>query len=137
MALFGDPKKGQYQHDMPKTKMESELSQIIEECVSFIGVDVNLADVHLLSRVSGLTMSRAQAIIAYRQKNGGISNLSEISKIKGIGPKSYKQAAGFLRIDSKTLKNGNLENVNPLDNTWVHPEVYELGNWFQISILFS
>ena len=68
---------------------------------------------------------------AHRQKNGGISNLSEISKIKGIGPKSYKQAAGFLRIDSKTLKNGNLENVNPLDNTWVHPEVYELGNWFQ------
>ena len=68
--------------------------------------------------------------IAHRQKNGGISNLSEISKIKGIGPKSYKQAAGFLRIDSKTLKNGNLENVNPLDNTWVHPEVYELGNWF-------
>ena len=71
-------------------------------------------------------------MIAHRQKNGGISNLSEISKIKGIGPKSYKQAAGFLRIDSKTLKNGNLENVNPLDNTWVHPEVYELGNWFQI-----
>ena len=70
-------------------------------------------------------------MIAHRQKNGGISNLSEISKIKGIGPKSYKQAAGFLRIDSKTLKNGNLENVNPLDNTWVHPEVYELGNWFQ------
>ena len=66
-------------------------------------------------------------IIAYRQKNGGISNLFEISKIKGIGPKSYKQAAGFLRIDSKTLKNGNLENINPLDNTWVHPEVYELG----------
>ena len=49
---------------MPKTKMESELSQIIEECVSFIGVDVNLADIHLLSRVSGLTMARAQAIIA-------------------------------------------------------------------------
>ena len=49
---------------MPKTKMESELSQIIEECVSFIGVDVNLADIHLLSRVSGLTMTRAQAIIA-------------------------------------------------------------------------
>ena len=70
-------------------------------------------------------------MIAHRQKNGGISNLSEISKIKGIGPKSYKQAAGFLRIDSKTLKNGNLENVNPLDNTWVHPEVYDLGNWFQ------
>ena len=77
-------------------------------------------------------------MIAHRQKNGGISNLSEISKIKGIGPKSYKQAAGFLRIDSKTLKNGNLENVNPLDNTWVHPEVYDIGKWFHfVNLRFS
>ena len=109
--------------------MESELAQIIEECVSFIGVDVNLADVHLLSRVTGLTNARAQAIINYRNgKKNGILNLEEISKIKGIGPKSFRQAAGFLRINNSNNSKVSKES-NPLDNTWIHPEDYDLG-WF-------
>ena len=81
-----------------------------------VGVNINSASASLLSYVSGLTKKSAESIVNYRSENGQISSRAEIKKIKGIGPKSYEQAVGFLKI---------LESKNPLDKTFIHPENYE------------
>ena len=114
-----DPKSigvGQYQHDVNQSKLEDGLDFTITKVVNNVGVNINSASASLLSYVSGLTKKSAESIVNYRSENGQISSRAEIKKIKGIGPKSYEQAVGFLKI---------LESKNPLDKTFIHPENYE------------
>jgi uncharacterized protein len=106
---------GQYQHDVNQSKLNEELDKVVESCVNRVGVDVNTASRHLLSYVSGLTATLAKNIVAYRSKNGAFRSREQLKKVGMMGPKSFEQAAGFLRI-----RNGE----NPLDNSAVHPESY-------------
>ena len=107
---------GQYQHDMPQNRLTEVLTGVVEDCVNSVGVDLNTASPSLLSYVSGLNMSIAKNIAAYRQKEGGIKNRSELLKVSKLGPKAYEQCAGFLRV---------VGGKNILDNTGVHPESYD------------
>lgn len=107
---------GQYQHDMPQARLTEVLTGVVEDCVNSVGVDLNTASPSLLSYVSGLNMSIAKNITAYRAKIKGFKNRSELLSVPKLGPKAFEQCAGFLRITD-----GN----NILDNTGVHPEAYE------------
>ena len=109
---------GQYQHDVNQKQLTETLSDVIEDCVNKVGVDVNTASFSLLSYISGMTKTMAKNLVSYRDEKGAFKNRDEIKKVKGIGPKAYTQSAGFLRI-----RNGE----NPLDNTAVHPESYEIA----------
>lgn len=109
---------GQYQHDVNQKKLDQTLSDVIENCVNRVGVDINTASVSLLSYISGISKTMAKNLVAYRDENGMFKNREQIKKVKGIGPKAFTQAAGFLRI-----RNGE----NPLDNTAVHPESYKIA----------
>ncbi len=113
-----DPKSigvGQYQHDMPQARLTEVLSHRVEDCVNKIGVDLNTASASLLSYVAGLSMTIAKNIINYREEQGRFEDLKQLLKIPKLGPKTYTQCAGFLRItDGKNL----------LDKTGVHPENY-------------
>ena len=114
-----DPKSigvGQYQHDMPKARLDSALGGVVEDCVNSVGVDLNTASVSLLSYISGLNATVANNIVAYRDEKGSFKSRRELKKVAKLGPKAYEQSAGFLRIP-------NGENI--LDNTSVHPESYE------------
>ncbi len=106
---------GQYQHDVDQKLLGTALDAVVEDCVNLVGVNLNTASVALLSRVSGLSPKLAQQIVDYREEKGLFAARHELLSIKGIGPKAYEQAAGFLRIP---------EGINPLDNTGVHPEAY-------------
>ena len=113
-----DPKSigvGQYQHDMPKVRLDSALGGVVEDCVNSVGVDLNTASVSLLSYISGLNSTVAGNIVAYRDDMGSFKNRRELKKVAKLGPKAYEQSAGFLRI---------LDGENILDNTSVHPESY-------------
>ncbi|WP_428241224.1 Tex family protein [Gynuella sp.] len=117
-----DPKSigvGQYQHDVSQVALSRQLDAVVEDCVNAVGVDLNTASAPLLSRVSGLTASMASNVVEYRQNNGGFKNRKELLKVTRLGPKAFEQAAGFLRIT-----NGD----NPLDQSGVHPESYEVVN---------
>ena len=107
---------GQYQHDMPQNRLTEVLTGVVEDCVNSVGVDLNTASPSLLSYVSGLNMSIAKNIAAYRAKEGVISDRGELLKVNKLGPKAYQQCAGFLRI---------VGGKNVFDNTGVHPESYE------------
>lgn len=109
---------GQYQHDVNQKKLDETLSLVVEDCVNKVGVDVNTASFSLLSYISGISKTMAKNLVSYRDENGIFKNREEIKKVKGIGPKAFTQAAGFLRI-----RNGE----NPLDNTAVHPESYDVA----------
>ena len=89
---------GQYQHDISQKKLAEKLDDIVVECVSFTGVDINSCQEYILERIAGLNKTRAKAIVEYRNKNGKFTSREEIKQIKGIGPKSYQQSVGFLRI---------------------------------------
>ena len=106
---------GQYQHDVNQTKLKEELDQVVESCVNHVGVDLNTASKHLLTYVSGLSTTLAKNIVEYRTKNGVFKTREELRKVNLMGPKSFEQCAGFLRIRNA---------VNPLDNSAVHPESY-------------
>ncbi|HEY4337801.1 MAG TPA: Tex family protein [Puia sp.] len=108
---------GQYQHDVNQSKLKDELDRIVESCVNHVGVDLNTASKHLLTYVSGLSASLAKNIVDYRAKNGAFATRDELKKVSLMGPKSYEQCAGFLRIGGA---------VNPLDNSAVHPESYHV-----------
>ena len=113
-----DPKSigvGQYQHDVNQKKLDESLNYTVQKVVNNVGVNINSATVELLSYVSGLTKKTAENIVEYRKENGKISTREEVKKIKGIGPKSYEQAIGFLKI---------LDSKNPLDKTFIHPDNY-------------
>lgn len=114
-----DPKSigvGQYQHDVNQSKLQDALDFTITKVVNNVGVNVNTASVELLSYVSGLNKKSAKSIVDYRSKQGLIKDRSEISKVKGIGEKTYTQSIGFLKI---------YESSNPLDKTFIHPDNYE------------
>ncbi len=115
-----DPKSigvGQYQHDVNQSLLAKKLDAIVEDCVNSVGVDVNLASAPLLSRVAGLSASNARNIVTHREQNGAFVDREAIRKVSGIGPKTFEQCAGFLRIR---------EGSNPLDASAVHPESYAL-----------
>lgn len=109
---------GQYQHDVNQKQLKETLETVVEDCVNSVGVDVNTASAALLNYVSGISKSVAKNIVMYKEENGPFKNRKELNKVKGLGPKSFTQCAGFLRIpDGDEL----------LDNTAVHPESYEIA----------
>ncbi|MEV3827412.1 Tex family protein [Aeromonas caviae] len=113
-----DPKSigvGQYQHDVGQSQLARRLDAVVEDCVNAVGVDVNTASVALLNRVSGLSQTLAQNIVAYRDENGAFQHRQQLLKVGRLGPKAFEQCAGFLRI-----RGGS----NPLDGSAVHPESY-------------
>lgn len=117
-----DPKAigvGQYQHDMPKKELSNALDGVVEDCVNSVGVDLNTASPSLLLRVAGVSSAIANNIAAYREENGSFKSRKELNKVSKLGPKAFKQCAGFLRIT---------DGKNVLDNTAVHPESYEAAN---------
>ncbi len=114
-----DPKAigvGQYQHDMPPKKLAEALDGVVEDCVNTVGADLNTASPALLSRISGLSSTVCNNIVAYREENGAFKSRSELKKVPKLGPKAFEQCAGFLRV---------AESKEPLDNTAVHPESYD------------
>ena len=113
-----DPKSigvGQYQHDVNPGALARTLDAVVEDCVNAVGVDLNTASVPLLSRVSGLSGSVAASIVRWRDANGAFRSRKQLLDVSGLGPRTFEQAAGFLRI-----RDGD----NPLDITGVHPETY-------------
>lgn len=114
-----DPKSigvGQYQHDMPKAKLETALSGVVEDSVNAVGVNLNTASHSLLSYVAGINATVAKNIVSYREENGAFTSRKALLKVPKLGKKAYEQCAGFLRID---------EGKHILDNTAVHPESYD------------
>lgn len=114
-----DPKSigvGQYQHDMPESRLDSVLKGVMEDCVNKVGADLNTASVSLLSYISGLNTSVAKNIVAYREEHGKFKSRKELLKVSKLGEKAFTQCAGFMRIPGAK---------NILDNTGVHPESYE------------
>jgi protein Tex len=113
-----DPKSigvGQYQHDVDQKLLQQKLNDTVESCVNYVGVNLNTASQELLSFVSGISPAIAKNIVAYRNQNGAFEQRRTLLKVAKLGPKTFEQAAGFLRISS---------GKNPLDNTAVHPESY-------------
>jgi protein Tex len=106
---------GQYQHDVNQNRLKESLDRVVESCVNHVGVDLNTASKHLLMYVSGLSATLAKNMVDYRAKNGAFGNRNEVKKVPLMGPKTFEQCAGFLRISNA---------VNPLDNSAVHPETY-------------
>ena len=115
-----DPKSigvGQYQHDLNKKRLEEVLDGVVEDSVNSVGVDLNTASYSLLEHIAGISKTIAKNIIVYREENGNFTSRAQIKKVKRLGPQAFTQCAGFMRItDSK----------NPLDNTSVHPESYDV-----------
>jgi uncharacterized protein len=113
-----DPKSigvGQYQHDVDQRQLQESLETVIESCVNKVGVDLNTSSWTLLRFVAGITERTAQNIVSFRNEKGSFRSRMQVLEVPGIGPKTFEQAAGFLRI-----QNGD----NPLDGTAVHPESY-------------
>ncbi len=106
---------GLYQHDVNPKHLKETLDSVISSCVNFVGVDLNTASVALLRHVSGLNQLTARRIVEYRKEHGPFTTREQLMQVEGIGPASYTQAAGFLKI---------LEGEQPLDRTWIHPESY-------------
>lgn len=115
-----DPKSigvGQYQHDVDQKDLKKSLDDTVSHCVNAVGVEVNTASGELLSYVSGLSSKLANAIVKFRAEKGAFTSRDEIKKVPGMGPKTFEQAAGFLRIRNAS---------NPLDASAVHPESYHI-----------
>lgn len=116
-----DPKAigvGLYQHDVNQKKLAEQLDEVVGSVVNNVGVNLNTASYMLLKYVSGINTSTAKKIVAYRDANGKIMSREELKKVPGVGPKAFEQCAGFLKI---------AESADPLDNTWVHPENYDVA----------
>ncbi len=109
---------GQYQHDVNQKELKETLSNVVEDCVNSVGVNVNTSSAVLLNYVSGISKSVAKNIVEYKEQNGPFKNREELNKVKGLGPKAFTQCAGFLRIP---------DSENVLDNTAVHPESYDIA----------
>lgn len=108
---------GQYQHDMNQKRLREVLGGVVENCVNTVGVDVNSASPSLLEYVSGITPTLAANIVSYREKVGAFKKRSDLLTVPKLGPKSFEQCAGFLRV----------RDGYPLDNTGVHPESYAIA----------
>lgn len=109
---------GQYQHDLPKKELRTELDAIVERAVNRVGVNLNTASYQLLSHISGLNETIAHNIVKYRDDNGAYTSRPELKKVSRLGPKAYQQSVGFLRI---------IGGKNLLDNTDVYPESYPVA----------
>jgi uncharacterized protein len=113
-----DPKSigvGQYQHDVNQVKLGARLDHVVEDCVNAVGVDLNTASAPLLARVSGLSTGTAEAVVRFRDEHGAFTSRRKLLEVPRLGPKTYEQAAGFLRIR---------DGEQPLDGSSVHPEAY-------------
>lgn len=113
-----DPKAigvGQYQHDVNQSELARKLDAVVEDCVNSVGVDVNTASAALLVRVAGLSSLQAKSIVSWREKNGAFAERRALLDVPRLGPKTFEQAAGFLRIP---------DAADPLDASGVHPEAY-------------
>ncbi|XP_015252840.1 PREDICTED: S1 RNA-binding domain-containing protein 1 [Cyprinodon variegatus] len=154
-----DPKHigiGTYQHDVSAGALKAALDGVVQECVSFVGVDINICSETLMRHVAGLNAGRARSIAEWREKNGPFINREQLKLVKGMGPKSFQQCAGFIRINPQTLNSakplpGSATTVaektapkkskgkaacdiptslNPLDQTCIHPESYHVAQRF-------
>lgn len=115
-----DPKSigvGQYQHDLNKKRLEEVLDGVIEDSVNIVGVDLNTASYSLLEHIAGISKTIAKNIVGYREENGEFTSRAQLKKVKRLGPQAFVQCAGFMRV---------LDAKNPLDNTGVHPESYNI-----------
>ncbi|XP_075002979.1 S1 RNA-binding domain-containing protein 1 isoform X5 [Calonectris borealis] len=151
---------GMYQHDVSQTLLKATLDSVVEECVSFVGVDINICSEILLRHIAGLNANRAKNIIEWREKNGPFINREQLKDVKGLGPKSFQQCAGFIRFNQEYIKTfcsskktefGShalltkagaqgkkkskptpcaLQQPNPLDQTCIHPESYNIAMRF-------
>ena len=113
-----DPKSigvGLYQHDLNQKKLSEELDAVVGSVVNNVGVNLNTASASLLKYVSGITSGLAKKIVSHREKTGVFTDRAQLHNVSGMGPKTFEQCAGFLKIP---------ESANPLDNSWVHPENY-------------
>lgn len=113
-----DPKAigvGQYQHDVNQSELARKLDAVVEDCVNAVGVDINTASAALLVRVAGLSSLQAKSIVSWREKNGAFAERRALLDVPRLGPKTFEQAAGFLRIP---------DAADPLDASGVHPEAY-------------
>ncbi len=113
-----DPKAvgvGLYQHDVDQKELAAMLERVVVSCVNYAGVEVNSASAALLKHVSGINARVANAIVKYRDEHGTFKSRAELQKVPGLGPTTFVQAAGFLKV-----ANG----VEPFDNTFIHPESY-------------
>lgn len=116
-----DPKSlgiGQYQHDVDQKLLEKKLTDVTQDLVNRVGVDINSASLSLLSYVAGVGAKVAQNIIAFREENGPFKTKEQLLKVKGLGKKAYEQAVGFVRIK-------NSKNI--FDNSGIHPESYDVA----------
>jgi uncharacterized protein len=123
-----DPKSigvGLYQHDVNQKKLSETLDEVVSSVVNNVGVNLNTASASLLRYVSGINSSLAKKIVKYRDEKGKIASRQELTEIPGMGPKSFEQCAGFLKIP---------ESGDLLDNTWVHPENYEIARTIRETI---
>uniref|UniRef100_A0A8C6KK30 S1 RNA binding domain 1 n=1 Tax=Nothobranchius furzeri TaxID=105023 RepID=A0A8C6KK30_NOTFU len=154
-----DPKHigiGTYQHDVSAGALKAALDGVVQECVSFVGVDINICSETLMRHVAGLNAGRAQSITEWREKNGAFINREQLKLVKGMGPKSFQQCAGFIRINPLTLNSARTtsqsapavpdkpvakkgkgkvgvsipNSLNPLDQTCIHPESYNVAQRF-------
>jgi uncharacterized protein len=123
-----DPKSigvGLYQHDVNQKKLSDTLDEVVSSVVNNVGVNLNTASASLLKYVSGINSSLARKIVQYRDTQGRIASRAALSDVPGMGPKSFEQCAGFLKIP---------ESAEPLDNTWVHPENYPVAREIHATI---
>ncbi|NXW60368.1 SRBD1 protein, partial [Eurystomus gularis] len=151
---------GMYQHDVSQTLLKATLDSVVEECVSFVGVDINICSEILLRHIAGLNANRAKNIIEWREKNGPFINREQLKEVKGLGPKTFQQCAGFIRFNQEYIKTfcsskktelgshalltkagaqGKKKSKptpcasrqpNPLDQTCIHPESYNIAMRF-------
>ncbi|KAJ8912925.1 hypothetical protein NQ315_017255 [Exocentrus adspersus] len=123
---------GMYQHDLKKKQLEDTLNEVVSECVSFVGVDLNTASQCLLRRIAGLTEKRAANIINYREKNGPFLYRKQLTDVPGIGARVFEQCAGFLRVGPTSASESEdfykNAKTTKLDCTYVHPESYDVTN---------
>lgn len=119
---------GLYQHDVSAKTLKETLEAVVESGVNFVGVDLNTASVPLLRHVAGLNQLTARRVVEHRQQHGPYTSRDQVQAVEGVGPVTYTQAAGFLRI---------IDAPNPLDNTWVHPESYEVATKLLEKLGFS
>ncbi|NLY35685.1 MAG: RNA-binding transcriptional accessory protein [Tissierellia bacterium] len=109
---------GQYQHDVNQKLLDESLEKVVEDCVNAVGVNLNQASFRLLSYVAGISKNVAKNIVKYKEEKGGFKSRKELFEVKGLGPKTFEQCAGFLRVP---------ESSEPLDHTAVHPESYSIA----------
>ncbi len=119
---------GLYQHDVNPKQLKESLDGVIASCVNFVGVDLNTASVPLLRHVSGLNQLTARRVVERRAQKGPFTDRAQLLEVEGVGPATYTQAAGFLKVGG---------GENPLDRTWVHPESYPIAEKLLTSFGFG